>query len=221
MRTLLLLSALALSPKHPVSPSGQAEVASRVSVRADSESALNALILADLAVAFAEVAKKHGYDRRKGVPGWLEAPYLASASTRPDIPEFFESRKAYAEDLASHADTIAMIIAARRLKEAGMDVVRTKEMQQAFLYGFKKSDVKLRTMLGAMRRQSIVALRLHEFLVEIDPYVRVNPKNPETVLFDRPSDQRRYFELATAIDAANDQVDRATAGSQTTASAQR
>ena len=120
-----------------------------------------------------------------------------------------------------HVDTIAMAICARRLKEAGMDVVRTKEMRQAFLYGFAKSDARLRAMLGAMRRQSIVAIRLHQFLVEVDPYVRVNPKDPNGVLFDRPADQRRYTELATAIDAANAQMEQATAATQTTASSQR
>jgi hypothetical protein len=221
MRMLLLLSALALSPNQPVSPHAHANVATRVSVRVDSDSVLNAAILADMAAAFANVAKRHGYDRAKGVPGWLETPYLASASTRPDIPDFFSRRKAYAEDLGAHVDTIALIIVGRRLKEAGMDVVRTNEMRQAFLAGFKRSDARLRTMLGAMRRQSIVALRLHEFLVEIDPHVSVNPKDPDKLIFDRPADQRRYLELATAIDAANAQMEQAAAASQTTASTQR
>jgi hypothetical protein len=218
MRVLLLLSALSLPSIQPVFARGHADVATHVSVRTDVDSALNAAILADLSAAFAQVARRNGYDRQKGVPGWLEAPYLASASTRPDVPEFFAHRKAYAEDLSAHADTIAMNIVGRRLKEAGMDVVRTKQMRQAFLMGFAKSDAKLRTMLGAMRRQSIVAMRLHEFLVEIDPHVRVNPKDPNTVLFDRPADQRRYLELADAIDAVNAQVEEATAASQRTAS---
>jgi hypothetical protein len=218
MRMLLLLSALALSPNQPVSARADANVAARVSVRADSDSVLHAAILADMAAAFAQVAKRNGYDRKKGVPGWLEAPYLASATTRPDVAEFFTHRKAYAEDLGAHADTIAMIIVGRRLKAAGMDVVRTNEMRQAFLYGFKKSDARLRTMLAAMRQQSIVALRLHEFLVEVDPHVRVNPKDAEKVIFDRPADQRRYLELATAVDEANAQVEQATPN-QTTASA--
>jgi hypothetical protein len=218
MRMLLLLSALALPPNQPVSAHVHAGVGMRVSVRADSDSALNAAILADLAAAFAEVAKRHGYDRQKGVPGWLEAPYLASARTRPDVPEFFANRKAYAEDLSAHIDTISMVVVGRRLKAAGMDVTATKERRQAFLYGFQKSGARLRTLLAAMRRQSIVALRLHEFLVTIDPYVRVNPKDPNTVMFDRPADQHRYLELATAIDAANDQMQQAATPSQTTAS---
>jgi hypothetical protein len=220
MRMLLLLSALALPANQPVSARVHADVATRVSVRADSDSVLHAAILADMAAAFAQVAKRNGYDRKKGVPGWLEAPYLASASTRPDVAEFFLHRKAYAEDLGAHVDTIAMIIVGRRLKAAGMDVVRTNEMRQAFLYGFKKSDAKLRTMLAAMRQQSIVALRLHEFLVEVDPHVRVNPKDPDKVIFDRPADQRRYLELATAVDEANAQMEQATP-TQTTASAQQ
>jgi hypothetical protein len=74
-------------------------------------------------------------------------------------------------------------------------------------------------MLAAMRRQSIVALRLHEFLVEIDPHVRVNPQDRDKLIFDRPADQRRYLELATAIDAANTQMEQATPN-QTTASGQ-
>jgi hypothetical protein len=219
MRTLLLLSALALSPNPPAPARIDDNIATRVSVRADSDSALNAAILADLAAAFAQVAKRNGYDRQKGVPGWLETEYLASASTRPDVPEFFAHRKAYAEDLGAHIDTIAMVVVGRRLKAAGMDVVRTDEMRRAFLLGFKKSDARLRTMLAAMRRQSIVALGLHEFLVEIDPHVRVNPKDPEKLIFDRPADQRRYLELATAVDAANAQMEQATPN-QTTASAQ-
>ena len=221
MRMLLLLSALALSPNEPASARIDVNVATRISVRADSDSALYAAILTDMAAAFAQVAKRNGYDRQKGVPGWLETPYLASASTRPDIPEFFLHRKAYADDLGTHVDTIAMIVVARRLKAAGMDVVRTNEMRQAFLVGFKKSDAKLRTMLAAMRRQSIVALRLHQFLVEIDPHVRVNPKDPNKLIFDRPADQRRYLELATAVEAANEQMEQAATAIQTTASAQR
>ena len=216
---LLLLSALALSPNQPVSARAHADVAARVSVRADSDSVLNAAILADMAAAFAQVAKRNGYDRQKGVPGWLEAPYLASASTRPDVAEFFLHRKAYAEDLGAHVDTIAMVIVARRLKAAGMDVVRTNEMRRAFLFGFKKSDARLRTMLAAMRQQSIVALNLHEFLVKVDPHVRINPKDADKVIFDRPADQRRYIELATAVDEANAQMEQATP-TQTTASAQ-
>ena len=221
MHVLLLLSALWLPTSEYVPAHRHGDVARRISVRADSDSALNAAILADLAAAFAQVAKRNGYDRQKGVPGWMESEYLASASTRPDIPEFFAHRKAYAEDLSAHVDTIAMIVVGRRLKAAGMDVVKTAEMRRAFLFGFQKSDARLRGMLAAMRRQSIVALRLHEFLVQVDPFVRVNPKDPSTVIFDRPADRRRFDELATAIDAANAQMEQATAATSASSGTQR
>jgi len=56
-----------------------------------------------------------------------------------------------------------------------------------------------------MGRQARIAITLHNFLVKIDAHVALNAKG-DGLVFDRPMDQRRYDELAVAIDAANDQL---------------
>ena len=218
MRTLLLLSALWL-PRHDAAPAVHPVVASRLSVRADSDSVVMAKIMADMVAAMAEVARRNGYDQAAQPEGWLEAPYLAAATDRPDVPDYFMRYGAYAEDLDLHIDSIAASIAKRRIHEGDYDPKTETEMQAAFMHGFGKTRERQRVLFTAMRRQATIAIRLHEFLVKVDKRVAVDPKDNKLV-FDRPIERRRYNELAIAIDAANEELAQLSGQAQTTASKQ-
>ena len=219
MRTLLLLSALWLPPRHDAAPAGHAVAASRVSVRADSDSVVMAKIMTDMVAAMAEVARRNGYDQAAQPQGWLEAPYLAAATDRPDVPDYFMRYGAYAEDLDLHIDSIAASIAKRRIHEGGYDPKTEAEMQAAFMHGFGKTRERQRVLFTAMRRQATIAIRLHEFLVKVDKRVSVDPKDNKLV-FEKPIEHRRYNELAIAIDAANEELAQLSGQAQTTASKQ-
>lgn len=203
MRILLLVSALVLPPRQPAQPAPDAAVLARVSVRADSDSVIAVGILKDLAAALEETGRQYGYDYSAPLEGWLEPAYIASATSRPDIAEHFLHKQAYAAFLGSHMDSIVTAIVQRRLDAAGMPVMQQDGMREAFLRGFHKNGEKQRAMLEAMARQARVALALHDFLVKIDARVALDSKTNHLV-FDRPIEQRRYNELAIAIDAAND-----------------
>lgn len=205
MRALLLVSALLLPPRP-------AAAATRppISVRADSDSVIAVAILHDLSSAIEEVARRNGYDHNNAVAGWLELPYLASASSRPDVAEYFTKQQAYAADLSAHMDSIVTAIVTRRLDEAGYPVMQKDEMRTAFLRGFHKSGDKQRMILESMGRQARLALTLHNFLVKVDAHVALNGKG-DALVFDRPMDRRRYDELAIAIDAVNAQLAEAAA----------
>lgn len=221
MRALLLLSTLWLaSPDARTAPATAAPVASRISVRADSDSVVMAGIFTDMAAMMGEIARRNGFDQTKSPEGWLETPYLASASTRPDVAEYFTHYGAYAADLDAHIDSIAAGIAYRRIHAAGYDEKTEHEMQAAFMRGFAKTRDRQKQLFTAMRRQSMIALRLHEFLVKIDARVAVDPKDAKALVFDKPLEHRRYNELAIAIDAANEQVAQLSGQTQTTASGQ-
>ena len=208
MRALLLISALVLPPRQAEAAPDHDALAARVSVRADSDSVLAVGILKDLAAAFAEVARRNGYDLDATIDGWLEPSYIAAASTRPDIAEYFMHREAYAADLATHMDSIATTVVQRRLDAAGYPVMEKDGMRDAFLRGFHKSEDKQRMVLESMRRQARIALRVHDFLVKVDERVSLDAKG--AYVFKRPADKARWNELAVAIDAANDQVAQAT-----------
>ena len=202
MRALLLVSTLLLPPQ-PGAPARAVEP--RISVRADSDSVIAVAILKDLASAIDEVARRNGYDHDAPVAGWLETPYMAAASSRPDVEVYFTKQAAYAADLSAHMDSIVTAIVQRRLDEAGYPVMQKDEMRAAFLRGFHKSGEKQRAILGSMARQARIALTLHNFLVKIDAHVAPNAKG-DGLVFDRPADRRRFDELAIAIDAANEQL---------------
>ena len=191
MRALLLLSALLL-PTRPA-----AAMPGRGSVRADSDSVVAAAIMSDFTAAVAEVARRNGYDHDTPIAGWLEMPYLASASSRPDVAEYFTKQAAYAADLSTHMDSIVKTIVEQR--------IGSEELRAAFMRGFSRSADKQHAILESMGRQARVAIILHNFLVKIDAHVALNAKG-DGLVFDRPMDRRRYDELAVAIDAANEQL---------------
>ena len=193
MRALLLVSALLLPPQ----PAAALAIEPRVSVRADSDSVVAAAILNDVTVAIGEVAQRNGYDQNTPIAGWLEMPYLASASSRPDVAEFFTKQQAYAADLSAHIDSIVTTVVQRRIEG--------EEMRAAFMRGFNRSADKQHKILESMGRQARIALTLHNFLVKIDAHVALNAKG-DGLVFDRPVDRRRYDELAIAIDAVNAQL---------------
>jgi hypothetical protein len=192
MRALLLVSALLLPPRPAA-----ASIRPPVSVRADSDSVVAVAILQDLTAAIEEVARRNGYDHNNPVAGWLEKPYLAAASSRPDVAEFFTKQQAYAADLSAHMDSIVTAIVQRRIESA--------DTRAAFMRGFNRSAEKQQLMLTSMGRQARLALTLHNFLVKIDAHVALNAKG-DALVFDRPMDRRRYDELAVAIDAVNAQL---------------
>jgi hypothetical protein len=219
MRILLLLSALALPAREPVVATVASSAAARVSVRADSDSVVLAKIMSDMVAAMAEVARRNGFDQTTQPAGWLEVSYLASATTHPDVPDYFMRYGAYTEDLDLHIDSIVVGISKRRFHEAGYDAKTELEMRSAFMRGFGRTREKQRLMFAAMRRQATIALRLHEFLVKVDARVAVDPKD-NTIVFDRPVEYARYNELAIAIDAANEQVAQLSGQAQPTAGTQ-
>jgi hypothetical protein len=192
MRALLLVSALLLPPRPAA-----ASMRPPVSVRADSDSVVAAAILEDVSAAIAEVARRNGYDQNNPVTGWLEMPYLASASSRPDVAEFFTKQQAYAADLSAHIDSIMTTIVQRRIEG--------EEMRAAFMRGFNRSADKQHLILESMGRQARIALTLHNFLVKVDAHVALNAKG-DALVFDRPMDRRRFDELTVAIDAVNAQL---------------
>jgi hypothetical protein len=220
MRILLLLSALVLPPRESVTPTIDAMAAARVSVRADSDSVLFAGIMTDMAAGISDVARRNGYDAEASPAEWLEPSYLASASTRADVAEYFSHQAAYAVDLDAHMDSIVAGIVQRRFHAAGLDAKTEEEMRAAFMRGFGRTREKQHLMFAAMRRQSAIALRLHEFLVKIDARVAVNPKDDKALVFDKPLERRRYDELAIAVDAANEEIAQLSAQAQATASSQ-
>ena len=220
MRTLLLLSALVLPTREAVSATPVPAAHIQVSVRADSDSVVIVGILSDMTAAIAEVARRNGFDQSTGPAGWLETSYLSSASARPDVAEYFKSYAAYAADLDAHIDSIVGGIAQRRFHSAGYDAKTEAEMTAAFMRGFAKTRDRQHLLYTAMQRQSMIALRLHEFLVKIDARVAVDPKDDKALVFVKPREHRRYNELAVAIDAANEQVAQLSGQTQTTASGQ-
>lgn len=190
MRALLLVTALLLPPR----PATASAIGPRVSVRADSDSVIAVAILNDVTAAIGEVARRNGYAQGTPIAGWLEKPYLASASTRPDVAEYFTKQQAYAADLSAHMDSIVTAIVRSRIS--------TEEMRAAFMRGYNRSADRQRAMIATMGRQARIALTLHNFLVKVDAHVALNAKG-DALVFDRPMDRRRYDELAIAIDAAN------------------
>lgn len=190
MRALLLVTALLLPPR----PAAASAIEPRVSVRADSDSVLAVAILNDVTVAIGEVAQRNGFDQNTPIEGWLEMPYLASASTRPDVEVYFTKQAAYAADLSAHIDSIVTAIVQSRIS--------SEEMRAAFMRGYGRSADRQRAILTTMGRQARIALTLHNFLVKVDAHVALNAKG-DGLVFDRPMDRRRYDELAIAIDAAN------------------
>jgi hypothetical protein len=220
MKILLLLSALVLPTHEAVSATPIPSAHAQVSVRADSDSVVIVGILADMTAAMAEVARRNGFDQSTGPAGWLETSYLASASSRPDVAEYFRSYAAYAVDLDAHIDSIVGGIAQRRFHSAGYDAKTEAEMTAAFMRGFAKTRDRQHLLYVAMQRQSKIALRLHEFLVKVDGRVAVDPKDDKALVFVKPMEHRRYNELAIAIDAANEQVAQLSGQTQTTASGQ-
>ena len=219
MRTLLLLSALALPVGQPAIVSIVGTGTARISVTADSDSVVLANIQSDMNAAIAEIARRNSFDRNTPPTGWLEPAYLASASTRPDVAEYFTHYAAYAADLDSHVDSIVVSITKRRFHEAHYEPQHEQEMRVAFMRGFGRTRERQRQMFAAMRRQAAIALRLHEFLVKVDPRVAIDPKD-NLLVFDKPLEYRRYNELAIAIDAANARVAELGSQAQTTASAE-
>jgi hypothetical protein len=219
MHILLLLSALALPARQPAVATIATAASARISVTADSDSVVMAKIMTDMAAAMAEVARRNGFEQAAQPAGWLEPAYLAAATDRADVPDYFMRYGAYAEDLDLHVDSIAASIAKRRFHEGGYDPKTELEMRAAFMRGFEKTRERQRLMFTAMRRQATIALRLHEFLVKVDARVAVDPKDNKLV-FDRPLEHRRYNELAIAIDAANDEVAQLSGQAPATASTQ-
>ena len=191
MRALLLLSALLLPTRQA------AATPATVSIRADSDSVVAAAIMSDFTAAVAEVARRNGYDHDTPIAGWLEMQYLASASSRPDVAEYFTKQAAYAADLSAHMDSIVKAIVEQR--------IASPDMRAAFMRGFSRSADKQHAILASMGRQARVAITLHNFLVKIDAHVALNAKG-DGLVFDRPMDRRRYDELAVAIDAATEQL---------------
>ena len=218
MRILLLLSALWLPSRADAALTPQAPVASSVSVRADSDSVVIVGILTDLSAALAEVARRNRLDQTTTPAGWLETSYLTSASSRPDVAEYFKSYAATAMDLDAHIDSIVDGIVQRRLHSAGYDATTEAAMTAAFMRGFEKTRERQHLLYVAMQRRSKLALRLHEFLVKVDARVAVDPKDNEALVFMKPMEHRRYNELAIALDAANEQVEQLSEQTQTTAS---
>jgi hypothetical protein len=216
MRILLLLSALVMPPSKPAATLG-VSAAARISVRADTDSVVTANIMSDVAAAMAAVAQRNGFDQTTSPTGWLEPTYLAAASTRPDVAEYFSHYAAYATDVEAHIDSIVAGIAQRRFHEAGYDAKVEADLYAAFMRGYDRSRERQHQLYAAMRRQSNIALRLHEFLVKVDARVSVNAKD-NTLAFQKPLEHRRYNELAIAIDAANDEVAQLSGQAQTTAS---
>jgi hypothetical protein len=220
MRTLLLLSALWLPARVEATPAIHLSAASRISVRADTDSVVTARITADMAAAMAEVARRNGFDQSSTPAEWLETSYLASASARPDVAEYFTHYAGYAADLDAHIDSIASEIVQRRFHEAGYSPKDEGELRAAFMRGYNRTHDIQHQLYVAMRRQSTIALRLHEFLVKADARIAVNPKDEKALVFTKPLEHRRYNELAIAIDAANEQVAQLSGQSTTTASNQ-
>lgn len=198
MRALLLVSALLLPPR----PAAASAIEPRVSVRADSDSVIAVAILNDVTVAIGEVAQRNGFDQNTPIAGWLEMPYLASASTRPDVEVYFTKQAAYAADLSAHLDSIVTAIVQSRIS--------SEEMRAAFMRGYNRSADRQKAMITTMGRQARIALTLHNFLVKVDAHVALNAKG-DGLVFDRPMDRRRYDELAVAIDAVNTQLAQAAA----------
>lgn len=216
MRILLLLSALVMPPSEPAATLG-VSAAARISVRADTDSVVTANIMSDVAAAMAAVAQRNGFDQTASPAGWLEPSYLAAASTRPDVAEYFSHYSAYATDVEAHIDSMVAEIAQRRFHEAGYDAKMEADLYAAFMRGYDRSRERQHLLYAAMRRQSNIALRLHEFLVKVDARVGINPKD-NTLAFQKPLEHRRYNELAIAIDAANEDVKQLSGQAQTTVS---
>ncbi|HET9003096.1 MAG TPA: hypothetical protein VFN39_03750 [Gemmatimonadaceae bacterium] len=193
MRALLIVTALLLPPR----PATASAIEPRVSVRADSDSVIAVAILNDVAAAVGEVASRNGFDQNAPIAGWLEMPYLASASSHPDVEVYFTKQAAYAADLSAHMDSIVTAIVQNRIS--------SEEMRAAFMRGYNRSADRQRAMVATMGRQARIALTLHNFLVKIDAHVALNAKG-DGLVFDRPKDRRRYDELAVAIDAVNTEL---------------
>ena len=220
MRILLLLSALVLPPRTAASATSLPTMHAQVSVRADSDSVVIVGILTDLSAALAEVARRNRLDQTTTPAGWLETAYLTSASSRPDVAEYFRSYAATAMDLDAHIDSIVDGIVQRHFHSAGYDAKTEAEMTAAFMRGFAKTRERQHLLYVAMQRRSKLALRLHEFLVKIEGRVAVDPKDNEALVFMKPMEHRRYNELGIALDAANEQVEQLSEQTQTTASGQ-
>ncbi|HEX2781930.1 MAG TPA: hypothetical protein VHM30_20650 [Gemmatimonadaceae bacterium] len=199
MRILLFVSALALPPRQPAHEIPDTSAAARAS----APSAIVVGILDDLAAAFDDVGRRHGYDYQAKVEGWLEPSYVASARKRRDIAEYFLAKQAYAQDLNAHMDSILNVVVERRIDESGMTPDQQEEMRAAFFRGFEKANEKHHLMIRAIERQARVALAMHDFLVRIDARVAVNRKT-KALVFARETEHRRYVELSLAIDAANE-----------------
>jgi len=167
-----------------------------------STAAVYAGVIADMTTAIHNVARKHRFDLDSMPAGWLEATYMANASARPDVGEYFTRYAAYAAEVDARLDSIIDSVTTRRFAMANFAAKDAQELRAGFDRGLAKTKTGQRDMIAAMKQQAAAALRLHEYLVRVDPRVSLSPKD-STLVFDRPAEYDTFMKLAAATDSAN------------------
>src|SRR5436190_653605 len=89
-------------------------------------------VIADMTTAIHDVARKHNFDLDSMPPGWLEAKYLANASARPDVGEYFTRYAAYAAEIGAHLDSIIDSVTIRRFAMAKFSAKDEKDLRAGF-----------------------------------------------------------------------------------------
>jgi hypothetical protein len=195
----LAISALLCSACVHVDKSSDTTAAARSDT---ASSAMYAGVIADMTTAIHDVARKHNFDLESMPAGWLEATYMANASARPDVGEYFTRYGAYAAEVDARLDSIIDSVTTRRFAMANFSAKDAQELRAAFDRGLARTKAGQRDMIAAMKQQAAAVLRLHEYLVRVDARVSLSPKD-STLLFERPAEYETFMKLSAATDSAN------------------
>ncbi|MGH7638833.1 MAG: hypothetical protein ACREOK_14380, partial [Gemmatimonadaceae bacterium] len=135
----------------------------------------------------------------------LSNEYVAGASARLDVDQYFRGYLAYVGAIESGFEAVMDSVADVRLAEAkfGDD---TEEIAVRFKRGMARSSGTRRELYEAMRRYAESALKLHEFLARAD--ARILPGDDGvTPTFDDSQELMEYNTLYRSVTYAERQLE--------------
>jgi len=96
-------------------------------------------VIADITTAIHDVARKHNFDLDSMPLGWPEPKYLANASARPDVGQYFTRYAAYAGEIDVRLDSIIDSVTTRRFRMAKFSAKDAQELRAGFDHGLAKT----------------------------------------------------------------------------------
>lgn len=128
----------------------------------------------------------------------MTTPYLAGASSRPDIRQYFRNYLAYVGELETRLHVIADSVIDAHFARAGFDAATEGKLKGAFKRGFARTRENQTQMNAAMRKYAEDALRVHEFLASVD--ARVWPGVGNDLDFEDLKEQMQFATLIRTLE---------------------